>query len=106
MKESRKQKREAEKRLLAEFDEALAQERGEALPQSGGLESAGGSAKDRSQTAKCMRCHSPMEGGVCPVCGYKVYQPMSEEKRKKIRWIIGVVCIGIFLVLFLLLQKK
>ncbi len=85
----RKEKRAQERALLEEFDQAVATER-ENAPQ---------------KRLHCKRCKSEMEGGVCPVCGYKIYTPMAEEKRRKIRAVLTVVCLGVFAVLFFLLVK-
>ncbi len=86
---------------MAELDEAVAKERGEAsaVPSSN-------AEQPQGAVRKCPRCKSSMQGNACPTCGYKIYQPMSEEKRKKIRWITTAVCLVVFLVLFWLLQKK
>ena len=54
----------------------------------------------------CKRCKTLMENGVCPTCGFKIYMPMDEEKRKKIRTVVSVVCVAAFVVLFLILQLK
>ena len=47
-----------------------------------------------------------MEHGVCPACGFKIYVPMDEEKRKKIKLITTVVAVAAFIVLFVVLQFK
>lgn len=33
------------------------------------------------------------------------YQPMDEEKRKKIRLIVGGVCIAVFIVMFIIMHN-
>ncbi len=97
----RKERKEEEARILRELDEAVAQERGE-TPQKEG----GGSSTKQEEVFHCKRCKTKMEGGVCPTCGYTMYQPMSEEKRKKIRRVVAVACVGVFVLLFLLLRLK
>ncbi len=93
-KQTRKEKREEERRVLAELDEAVAKEKESASPQKPQEE-------DGEQKIYCRRCKSVMQKGVCPTCGYKIYIPMDEGKRKKIRLIVGAISIAVFLVLFL-----
>ncbi len=95
-KEKRKQRREEERRILAELDEAVAAERAEQAPEQG--------EKGEEPVLHCRRCRTVMEKGVCPVCGYKTYQPMSEEKRKRVRNILTVVCLVGFAILFFALK--
>ncbi len=98
----RKEKRAQEAQILKELDEAVARERaerGEDIPDKG----AGGEfIPQKQEVIHCKRCKTKMEGGVCPVCGYKIYQPMTEERRKKIRTILTLACLGIFLVIVLI----
>ncbi len=82
-------RREEEKRILAELDEAVAAEREER----------------RTPRLFCKRCKNEMDGNICPVCGYKIYTPMAEEKRKKIRTALTVVLLGIFVLLFFVIVK-
>lgn len=46
----------------------------------------------------CHKCGTLMENGVCPNCGYKIYVPMEESKTKKIRLIVGGVCLVLIVV--------
>ncbi len=92
---TRKQKKEEETRVLKEFDEALAAERGKTAEES---------TPAPKQKYRCKRCKTELQEGVCPVCGYKIYTPMSEEKRKRIRFIVGGVCVVIFLILFFIVK--
>ncbi len=96
---NRKERKEEEKRLLAELDEAVRRERGE---RDGGE----GEGEAPLQSARCRRCRSVTKKGRCPVCGYTEYVPMDEGKRKKIRTVVTVVALGIFLVMFLILRLK
>ena len=91
-------RKEEEKRILAEMDEAMkslsVQE-----PQTDEQPSA------PSQKLYCRRCKTELSAnGVCPVCGYRVYMPMDEQKRKKIRFIVATACIVGFLILFFLIK--
>ena len=52
----------------------------------------------------CKRCNTLMENGVCPTCGFKIYVPMDEAKRGKIRLIVGGICVAAFLIWFVLSQ--
>ena len=58
--------------------------------------------KDMPEKLHCKRCKTELQNGVCPVCGYRVYMPMDEKKQKKIRLIVGGVCVAVFLIVFLL----
>ncbi len=90
-----KKRREEERRILAEFDEALKAERGEdATPAT------------EEKATPCPRCKSGMKRGVCSTCGYKVYIPMDEGKQKKIRGIVTAVCLVGFVILFLIINLK
>ena len=60
--------------------------------------------KDMPEKLHCKRCKTLLENGVCPVCGYKIYMPMDENKKKRIRLIVGSVCVVGFLILFFLLR--
>ncbi len=95
--EKRQRKREEERRILAELDAVVAAEKGEEAPKETPSE-------EKREVLHCRRCRTVMEGGVCPTCGYKTYVPMSEEKRKKVRNILTVVFVGVFVVLFVALK--
>ncbi|MBQ8291594.1 MAG: hypothetical protein IJX88_03690 [Clostridia bacterium] len=96
-----KQKREEEQRIIAEMEAGMqenAKKKEEtAMP-----------VMNESNTAPtvihCKRCRTVMENGRCPTCGFKIYVPMDEQKQKKIRMVVGTVCIVIFLILFLFTQ--
>ena len=99
-KQTRKERRKKEAELIAEFDDALKKERGEEAPMY-----TVGEKNAPTEKIHCRRCKTLMENGKCPVCGYKIYVPMDEEKRKKIRWVVTGVCLVVFVVLFALIQK-
>ncbi len=111
-----KKKREEERRIIAELEEALAQEKaanGEEEVSDLGREAR---CEEQRRTKEsfysstqpknlhCRRCKTEMQEGKCPVCGYTVYTGMAEAKRKKIRGVLTVVCVAIFLLLFFLLR--
>lgn len=64
-------------------------------------------------TIKCPNCGEEMPTTIdtCVNCGHylkqneKRYVPMDEKKMKKIRWVIGVICIVAF-VLFMIFSGK
>ena len=111
---SRKERKEEEKRIIAELDAAMAENK---------AKEEGGSEQTDEKTAKkpskssfydqttpekihCKRCKTLMENGVCPTCGFRVYVPMEQGKRDKIRLWVTVGLIAVFLVMFLILQIK
>lgn len=119
-KQTRRQKREEERRILAEMDAAMLEQRQtrgeEPTPETQGKQGAQEQPKKRrwgqmdDPTPKklhCRRCNTLLEeNGYCPTCGYKVYMPMDEKKRGKIKLILTVVFIVVFLGLFIALQIK
>ena len=93
-------RKEEEKRILAEMDEAMRELSGESQEPKTEEQSS-----VPSQKLYCRRCKTELTAnGVCPVCGYRVYMPMDEQKRKKIRLIVASVCIVGFLILFFLMK--
>ena len=98
---TREERRAEERRIIAEMDEAMGK-----TPASTGEETQnqGGKYEAKSEIIHCKRCKTVMENGVCPVCGFRVYMPMDEAKRKKIRLIVGGVCVVVFVVAFVLLR--
>lgn len=58
-------------------------------------------AAPKNKTARCPKCGAEMKKGVCPACGTHIYVPMSPEKTRKIRLIVGAVCIVAFIVIML-----
>ena len=143
---SRKERKEEEKRIIAEMEAALREEK-EQKPCVGGedcvsnadaaqlkatqlktaqsvqleTETETGQSDTAQETKKrdrasycdvtpekihCKRCKTLMENGVCPTCGFRIYVPMEKGKRDKIRLVVTVVCMAVFLVLFLMSQMK
>ncbi|MBQ8685957.1 MAG: hypothetical protein IJ514_07285 [Clostridia bacterium] len=98
-----KRKREEDARILAEMEAAMRERAGEA---EAPVESAPerGYGENVPEKLHCKRCKSVLQDGVCPVCGYRVYMPMDEQKRKRIRLIVASVCIVGFLILFFLVK--
>lgn len=103
-KQTRKQKKEEEKRILAQMDEAMgetSETTKEEKPKRAGL------FTDKTpEQIHCKRCKTLMENGVCPTCGFRMYVPMDKKKQKMIRWIVGGVCLVGFLFLFVWLQTR
>ncbi len=99
-KQKRKERKQKEAEMLQEFDDALEKERGE----EGQMRTVG--ERDLpTDKVHCKRCKTLMEKGVCPICGYKIYMPMDDEKRKKIRLVVTAVCLVVFVLLFAWIQK-
>ncbi len=115
-------RKERERRILAEMDAALMQNN---LPDGQNVESAPAQTEktasrvvenrakqgqkqgqNQGQRLHCPRCKAWMENGKCPTCGHYIYVPMDKDKRNKIRWIVGGVCMVGFVILFVLLQMK
>lgn len=98
-KQTRKERKKQEAEMLAEFDKELEK----------GRETDGQmrTARQNASTDKvhCKRCKTLMEKGVCPICGYKIYVPMTDEKRKKVRFIVTCVCLVAFVVLYAFIKK-
>ncbi len=90
-----KKKREEERRILAEFDEALQKERAEREEEH-----------EEEKVFHCSRCKTEMKKGVCPTCGHTMYVGMSEKERKKIRRIVWIVGLVIFALLFVVINLK
>ena len=94
---TRAEKRAEEAKIVAEMEEAM-RENGLEIPSKEVAKSG------QKEKIHCKRCKALMENGVCPVCGFRVYTPMDAEKRKKIRRIVAISCLAVFLVLFLVLR--
>lgn len=117
-KQTREEKQAKERRIIAEMEAALQENEEKKNPQNSSSEgkNEGQTLPKTSPTVKtkkgetgyhCPRCKTLLqEDGRCPTCGYKMYIPMDEKKRNKIRLIVAAVCMAIFVVLFVVLQFK
>ncbi len=113
-KQTRKEKKAEEARVLAEMKAALEEaERAENAEngESGAEESAPTPAQNEKPTPQeptyhCRRCRTVMQKGVCPTCGFKMYVPMDEKKLGKIKLVLTAVGMAIFLAIFLYIQIK
>lgn len=110
-----KKRREQEAKILKQMDDAMQEQ-----SQERGTESATTPQAERTPAKKgkifgmiedktpdeihCSKCGTLMEKGVCPTCGHRIYVPMSEEKKGKIRFIVTCVAMAIFVVIFVLTQ--
>jgi len=113
-KQTRKERKEEERRIVAEMEEAMqvyekAQQ--EQAEQGESPENEQSAPKNRGiyddtmpEQIHCRHCRTLMENGVCPNCGFRIYVPMAKEKRDKIRLITAGICMGIFVVLFIISQ--
>ncbi|MBQ8229774.1 MAG: hypothetical protein IJZ32_03665 [Clostridia bacterium] len=95
----RQRKREEERKILAEMDEAMKAGVKNAETVSKKADNAE-KTSESSPVIHCKRCKTVMEKGVCPTCGFRIYVPMDEQKRKKIRWIVTGVCLIAFVIVY------
>lgn len=108
-KKTRAEKRAEEEKIIAQMEEGL-KERGLSMPvssYSGGNKKkkhANGYDETMPEKIHCKHCKTLMENGVCPVCGHTVYVPMAKEKRDKVRLIVAVVCMAVFVIAFIAVQ--
>ena len=114
-KEPKMSRRERERRMIAEMDAAMWGQRNSSESAEDSTDKANGEKKGKvcvqpqksaGQQLHCPRCKTLMENGKCPTCGHYIYVPMDKEKRNKIRWIVGGICMVGFAILFILLQAK
>lgn len=109
-KQTRKQKREEEKKILAEMDEAMQEQAREKEALSNEPESKSkifGLFEDKTpERLHCRKCKTLMENGVCPTCGFRSYVPMDKKKQKTIRLIVGGICLVAFVILFVWMQTQ
>ena len=118
---TRQQKKEEERRIIAEMEAALQENTAEESETTGkdavqeeNLDEKGDFDKKKRgfydeetpETVHCKRCKTLMENGKCPVCGFYIYTPMDKKKRDKIRLVVATVCMVAFVILFVLLQFK
>ena len=100
----RKKRREEEREILKKMEETIEEEKAGAetpLAKTEKKQFFGILEDNTPGKVHCRRCKTLMEKGVCPVCGFHIYIPMDEGKKKKVRLIIGGVCFALFLVLFI-----
>ena len=119
-KKTRAEKREEERRIIAEMEAAMAEsavdEGEETEPAKAGEVVPYESREQRHKKRKsiyeesmpekihCKRCKTLMEQGVCPTCGYRIYVPMDKKKRDKIRLWVAAACIVGFVIIFVATQ--
>ena len=101
-----RERRAEERRILAEMDEAMQEQAEEKAKKE--EKSAPTRKPDElmPDTLHCRRCKTVMENGVCPNCGFKVYMPMDEEQRGKIKLALTVVGFVVFIIIFVVMQIK
>ena len=90
----RRQKRERERQILAQMDAAMQEQAQTAEPQAPTTET------PTQPVVHCKRCKTVMEKGVCLTCGFRIYQPIDETLRRKIRWTITGVCLIAFVIVY------
>lgn len=101
-----KQKREEEKKVLAQMEEAMQEEKRKTAKAEAPKQPKPSYGNIQPEQMHCRRCQTLMKEGVCPTCGFKAYVPMSEEKRKKIKTITTIIGFVIFIIIFVALQFK
>lgn len=101
-----RERRAEEKRILAEMDKAMSEQNQGSNNTPTGPSPTHAYGKDVPERVHCKRCKTLMEKGVCPTCGFKIYMPMDENTRKKIRLGITIAAVVVFVALFILLQSK
>ena len=112
-KQTRKEKKAEEARVLAEMKAALEEaERAENGESMGNVTEENAAPMQNEKltpqepTYHCRKCRTVMQKGVCPACGFKMYVPMDEKKMGKIKLILTAVGMAIFLAIFLYNQIK
>ena len=110
-KPTKKEKKAEQARMLAEMKAALEEaeraEQGEKEEKEEKSASAPTTAPVPKETGyHCRKCRAVMQNGVCPTCGFKMYVPMDEKKLGKIKLVLTVVGMAIFLAIFLYIQIK
>ena len=100
------QKKEEEKKILAEMDAAMSEKAKteEVAPSNAAPQKKGAFADKTPKVLHCRQCRTEMKEGVCPACGFRMYVPMDENKQKNIRFILGGICLVAFVVLLLLMK--
>ena len=92
----RKEKREEEQKILAQMDEAMKENKQPEPQKKVGI------FKDKTPNSiHCRKCNTLMENGKCPTCGHTVYVPMDDKKQATIRWVLGGICLVVFVIVFL-----
>ena len=108
-KQTRKEKKAEEARVLAEMKAALEEaERAEtgAEEESAPAPTQKPQPTPQAPTYHCRRCKTVMQNGVCPTCGFKMYVPMDEKKLGKIKLVLTAVAMAVFVAIFLYIQIK
>ena len=113
-KQTRKEKKAEKERVLAEMKAALEEaERAEKAENGENVAEEDASvptqtpqAASQAPTYHCRRCRQVMQNGVCPTCGFKMYVPMDAKKLGKIKLVLTVVGMAIFVGIFIYIQMK
>lgn len=53
---------------------------------------------DAEKGARCPKCGGKVKRGVCSRCGHYEYVPPDEKTVRRIRLIVGVICVAVFFV--------
>ena len=107
--QTRKEKKAEEARILAEMRAALEEAEREDAKNAGETpetEETKPASAPQAPVYHCKRCRSEMKNGTCPVCGFTMYVPMDEKKAGKIKLALTAVGMVVFVALFIYLQIK
>ena len=74
----------------------------EAEPETGTAEAGSGEPSGR----RCPKCGGEVKRGVCSRCGHYEYVPPDEKTVRKIRLVVGGICVALFLVWMLVNSIK
>ena len=96
---------EEEELVLEETEETAVDSAQEGIGEENSRKSSFSLFQDKTpKILHCRRCKTEMENGTCPSCGFRAYVPMDKEKQKKIRWVLGGVCLAGLLIFYILSQ--
>ena len=99
-------RKEEEKKILAEMDEAMKTQAAEDSSEKKENKLLGMLQDKTPEKIHCRKCKTLLENGVCPTCGFRMYMGMDEKLQKKIRWILGGICLVVFVIILIVSEMK
>ena len=91
-----KKKKELEREIIAQMEEALQEQKAEKETEGGTLPT-----ESEEMQIHCHKCKVLMENGKCPSCGRTMYTPMDARQQRKVRWILTGICLVVLIILLL-----